>query len=172
MRIYVLILCIVYLVAGDAVLSRAQDTNSCDAIFQLQANTNSFKIGESIELTCQIKNLSTNISFDVEAYPLAPGSLILTGSAGKAYIPTGLHSPSWDTSFFFPTYYHTGPEKSCQWTLAFRIDKSIPPGSYEMIARHTIFVGDTNFFAKFLTPTNQPSKSCKLESNSLGIKIQ
>jgi hypothetical protein len=162
MKTYILFFCIIYLVAVDAVFSYAQSNNPCEATFQIQANTNALKIGDSIVLTCQIKNLSTNIAFKVVAYPLVNAPLLLTDSAGKTYIPPDLHSPSWDQTSFFPSYYHMGPSNSCQWTLAFTIDKSIPQGRYEIKARRTIVFASTNVFGG----------SCKLESNSLGIKIQ
>jgi hypothetical protein len=162
MKAYILFFWIIYLVTVDAVFSYAQSNNPCGATFQIQANTNTLKIGESIELNCRIKNLSTNIAFEVAADPLVDAPVLLTDSAGKTYIPPDLHSPSWDQAFYFPSEYVLGPSNSCRWTLAFSIDKSFTPGSYEVKARRTIFFASTNVFGG----------NCKLDSNALGIKIQ
>jgi hypothetical protein len=172
MKIYTILFCIIYFVTVGSVISNAQNTNCCEVIFQIQINTNIFKIGQSAQLVCQVKNISTNISFNVDANPLTPAALLLIDSAGKTYIPPGLHSPSLDQSFYFPEYYHIEPTKSCQWTLMFTLDKSVPPGNYEIIARHTVYVSNANYFSKFGTATNLFGKGCQLKSNSLRVEIK
>jgi hypothetical protein len=126
-------------------------------MLRIQANTNAVGDGGSVIITCQITNVSTNISFKIEAYPL-----FLTDGAGKVYIPPQLHSPSWDQTSFFPSYYNIGPGESRQWTLMFTIDKSLPQGSCEIKTRRTMFFGSTNVFGG----------SRKLESNALRVEIR